>query len=79
MAILPPSRSSRTFLQRIGAEPTVRGPLATIVPDALIVHRIPLAPPKPWPRLLLKAEGGPPPDRGRTDVWPHGPAGEQPQ
>jgi hypothetical protein len=70
--VLLPTRSSQTFLQRVGIEPTVPGPMPVIVPDGLIVHRIPLLPPLPKPVLLLPAEGEPPPDRGRTDTWPHG-------
>jgi hypothetical protein len=70
--MLTPNRSSRTFLQRTGIEPTVAGPLPTTVPANLIVHRIPLVPPQPRPALLLPTEGAPPPDRGRTDSWPFG-------
>jgi hypothetical protein len=71
------SRSSRNYLQRLGLEPTIRRPLPTTAPDALIIHRQPVRPPLPHPTLLLPAQGAPPPDRGRTEAWPHGSDGEQ--
>jgi hypothetical protein len=77
--MLEPNRSSRAFLQRMGLEATTRGPMPTIAPATRIIARIPLVPPLPKAPLLLIGQGEPPPDRGRSAVWPHGEAGEQSQ
>jgi hypothetical protein len=37
---------------------------------SLKVHDMPLHREQLNPNLLLDAEGDPPPDRGRTDLWP---------
>jgi hypothetical protein len=70
--MLPANRSSRTFLRRTGRVATIARPVPTTAPGTMIINRIPLAPPLPRPPLLLRDEGSPPPDRGHTEIWPHG-------
>jgi hypothetical protein len=70
--MLPTNRSSRTWLRRIGLEPTRTGPEPRTAPATMIIHRVPLAEPLPKGELLVFGQGAPAPDRGRTEAWPHG-------
>jgi hypothetical protein len=76
--MLMPNRSPLTFLRRTGFFATPCRPAPTTAPALQIFHQIPLTHPLPDPQFLLHAEGVPPPDRGRTDIWPHGAEGEEP-
>lgn len=71
----PTTRSAALFLERRGIFPTRRHPVPSMVPAENAVHSYPLTPPHPDPDLLGATQGQPPPDRGQTEVWPHGNAG----
>jgi hypothetical protein len=70
--MLPTTRSAALFLERRGIIPTQRHQVPSMDPAASAVHTYPLARPLPDPRLLGATQGSPPPDRGQTEVWPHG-------
>ena len=74
----PTSRSAAYFLERARIFPTMRHPLPAASPCTNPVHVYPLVPPHPDPRLICSENGCPPPDRGQSDIWPWGEAGEQP-
>jgi hypothetical protein len=75
----PTTRSAAYFLERAGIFPTPRHPVPAASPDTNPVHAYPLVPPPyPLPALLRGQNGCPPPDRGQSDIWPWGEAGELP-
>lgn len=74
----PATRSAALYLERIGFFPTQRHPVPAAHPDSNPVHIYPLTPPLPLPEFLYAENGCPPPDRGQSDIWPHGEAGELP-
>lgn len=67
------SQSAKLFSGRAGLRATVPSPLPAYTPGANPAHALALAPPLPAPEFLAAAQGDPPPDRGRTAGWPHGP------
>ena len=75
----PVTRSAAYFLERAGIFPTQRHPTPSASPDDNPVHYYPLVPP-PYPRpdLIRYVNGHPSPDRGQSDIWPWGEAGELP-
>lgn len=74
----PTTRSAAYFLERVGIFPTQRHPLPSVAPSNNPVHVYPLVPPHPDPCLIGYENGCPPPDRGQSDIWPWGEAGELP-
>ena len=64
------SRDPTEFMRRHGIRHTPRVPMPRLDIGALKVHDIPLHRDQLNPNLMLDAEGDPPPDRGRTDLWP---------
>jgi hypothetical protein len=75
----PISRGSVWYLERAGLADTRRGPGGRLAPGLNLARAVPVAPPLPRPVYLLPEQGEPPPDRGLSDVWPHGLDGESPQ
>lgn len=65
------SRSGRRLLERLGIEPTYRGPVSVVAPRSHAAHNYPLAPPLPYPEFQLRLEGNPPPDRNVSQIWPN--------
>jgi hypothetical protein len=67
------SKNARLFLERTGFRPTLRRPIATIVPGDNLVHSYPLD--RPLPRPESVRDGFPAPDRASTenDPWHLGP------
>jgi hypothetical protein len=74
----PTTRSAALFLERAGILPTLRHPVPAANPDLNPVHDYPVTPPLPLPALLWPVNGIPSPDRGQSDIWPWGDAGELP-
>jgi hypothetical protein len=74
----PTTRSAAYYLERTGIMPTLRHPVPAASPDTNPIHVYPLVPPQPWPRMIRYENGCPPPDRGQSDIWPLGAAGELP-
>ncbi len=70
MATNRPSRSSLEILRRSGLSDEPIGPRPRLDLGGLLVHTIPLGPPKPSFGVLLDLEGDPPPNRGITRPWP---------
>jgi hypothetical protein len=68
----PTTRSAALFLERCGITPTRRHPVPGQMPAENAVHDYPLGPLYPTPDQLRPTQGYPPPDRGQTEVWPHG-------
>ena len=64
------SRDPTEFMRRHGMRYTPRVPMPMLDIEALKVNDIPLHRDQLDPNLMRVAEGDPPPDRGRTDVWP---------
>ena len=74
----PTTRSAALFLERAGITPTLRHPVPSANPDQNLVHVYPVIPPLPLPDLVRFENGLPPPDRGQSDIWPWGEAGDLP-
>ena len=74
----PTTRSAAYFLERTGIFPTLRHPVPAANPGGNPVHDYPAMPPLPLPPFMLIENGAPPPDRGQSDIWPWGEAGELP-
>lgn len=75
----PTTRSAALFLERAGIFPTQRHPVPSANPGGNPVHVYPLpVPPHPNPKLIWYENGIPSPDRGQSDIWPWGEAGELP-
>ena len=74
----PTTRSAALFLERAGIFATRRHPAPAANPDRNPAHYYPVTPPLPLPSLLLHENGTPAPDRGQSDIWPWGEAGELP-
>jgi hypothetical protein len=75
----PTTRSAALYLERVGIFPTLRQPVPSASPDLNPIHSYPLVPPPhPWPFLIQYINGCPAPDRGQSDIWPWGEAGELP-
>jgi hypothetical protein len=74
----PTTRSAVLFLERRGIIPTQRHPVPGANPDGNPVHYYPVTPPLPLPGFLWFENGLPSPDRGQTEIWPWGEAGELP-
>ncbi len=68
------SRSAKLYQERRQPElrSTFRGPGPQVNLEANEARTRALAPPLPLPSLLADQNGAPPPDAGRTHVWPHG-------
>jgi hypothetical protein len=64
------SRSAIEFMRRHGLRPTPRAITPRLLIDNLHVNDIPLKREQLNPNMMLDAAGDPPPDRGRTDLWP---------
>ncbi len=63
------SRTAKYYRERVGREPTRRGPVPRLAPGLNAVHTVPLAAPLPPPDLTRLVEGVSP-DGGLTTVWP---------
>jgi hypothetical protein len=68
------SKSAKLYQERRqpGMRETVRGPGPYIALDNNPVHSLKLEPPLPIPATQRPTNGSPPPDAGRTVVWPFG-------
>lgn len=67
------ARSIRTYRERKGLEPALRGPRPALAPGLNAAHRLVLAPPLPEPSQILALRPDTP-DRGLTTAWPPGAA-----
>jgi len=74
----PTTRSAALFLERTGIFRTLRHPVPAASPDLNPVHNYPVIPPLPLPGFLWFENGIPSPDRGQSEIWPWGEAGEEP-
>lgn len=63
------SRSSVEFLRRHGRLSTPPKPHPRLDPEALRLGSFPLGAGQRNAAYLVDAEGDPPPDRGKADVW----------
>jgi hypothetical protein len=71
-----PSKSAQLFRERAGLTPTSRGPIPKLAPGINKARQQPVSPPLPRPAYMLDPQ---PPDRGLSEVWPHGVDGESQQ
>lgn len=64
------SHSALEFMQRHKLVNETLQPASRLAIEDLLVHFLPLSPPKPSQCVLRGYEGTPPPDRGSARNWP---------
>jgi len=74
---IPTGQSAKDFQERHGLRNTRRDPAPKMDACANKIHTFPLVPPLPLPGFLHRENGNPSPDRGLSDVWPHGVEGDE--